>query len=288
MIGEVHHLGHAELAARLAAAGQRVDLLCVDAPYSAVTHAGHDSGAVDANRGKDYRGRKARPGSGTGPRRSIVYPPWTSSDVEAFVDLWEPLTSGWFVSITDDELAHTWKAELRNAGRYVFAPIPLIEVGGRVRLVGDGPSSWACWVIVARPMSGEWLAEWRERKGLDWRGGTLRGLHEGCDELDSVPAYYKQAAEGKDVVGGKPLRAMRSIIADYSLPGDIVCDPCCGGGSGLVAAKMAARKIVGGDIDAEHVAIARRRIDETPPGDLRGTPIGGARGQSLALFGGGT
>jgi hypothetical protein len=47
---------------------------------------------------------------------------------------------------------------------------------------------------------------------------------------------------------------------------------------------MSGRRFIGSDIDAAHVAIARERLERTVPGDARGTPIGGAKGQSLALF----
>ena len=42
---------------------------------------------------------------------------------------------------------------MRAAGRYVFSPIPLVDEGMTVRLRGDGPSSWTCWLCVGRPRS---------------------------------------------------------------------------------------------------------------------------------------
>jgi hypothetical protein len=76
---------------------------------------------------------------------------------------------------------------------------------------------------------------------------------------------------------------MRALVRDYSRPGDLVCDPCAGAGTTLVAAKMSGRRFIGSDIDAAHVAIAQRRLDETVPCDARGTPIGGAKGRSEVL-----
>lgn len=285
MIGAVHHLSYLDLAARLTEAGQRVDALIVDAPYSARTHAGHDDGVASAPRMRDF---SARPGgsakdrvyamrkalAGESHRRGIDYAPWSSDNVEAFVDAWTPLVTDWIVSITDHVLAQTWCAELKGAGLYTFAPIPLVETGSRVRLTGDGPSSWTCRAVVARPRDGEWLAAWRKGR---------RSHGESC----SLPGAYIQPSEEKSVVGGKPLASMRALVRDYSRPGDLICDPCAGAGTTLVAAKMSGRRFIGSDIDAAHVAIAQRRLDETVPCDARGTPIGGAMGKSLALFGGG-
>ena len=267
-VGTVAHCSHLDLAARLTAAGQRVDSCIFDAPYSAAVHVGHDGGTrydgSAVERGDDAYGHRQK-------TRGIDYAPWSSDDVEAFVDAWSPLVRGWWVSITDHALAMTWQAEFRNAGLYAFAPLPMVEIGSRVRLVGDGPSSWTCWVVAARPRDGEWLTTWRE-------GRRSRG--EPC----SLPGWYQYSGHGdREMMGGKRTDAMRDVVRDYSDPGGLVADPTCGSGTTLVAAKMSGRRWIGGDCDAAHVAIAQRRLDETTPCDARGTPIGGAKGKSEAI-----
>ena len=216
MIGDVHHATHAELAARIVASGAHVDALIVDPPYSARTHAGHDSLAT--------------------LRRELGYAPWTERDVAEFVEVWSEITRGWVVVMTDCDLAQVWRDALASKGRTAFAPVPLVELNSRVRLMGDGPSSWTTWVVVARPRS---LVRW----------GTLPG------------AYVVPVERGRQVIGGKPLAAMRAIVTDYSLPGDVVCDPCCGAGTTLLAASLLGRKWVGGDARQSCVDIARRRLD---------------------------
>lgn len=216
------------------------DLLCVDAPYSAKTHEGHDAGANLDARGIDYRARVAKPTGGTGPRRAISYAAWSPEDVAAFVEAWAPRTRGWIVSITDHTLAPAWAAAMEIAGRYVFAPLPFVETGSRVRLSGDGPSAWTCWVIVSRPKTREFQ-----------RWGTLRGA-------------YVSTSERKDVVGGKPLGLMRAIVEDYSREGDVVCDPCAGGGTTLLAARMEGRAYIGAEADPDTHAMATRRLAHMP------------------------
>lgn len=250
MIGEVHHIGYSDLAARVAADGLQVDTLICDPPYSSRTHSGHDDSTTKARFRPEDEARW-----GTNRRRHIDYPPWSPSDVAAFVEAWSPLTRGWFVSITDHVLAPAWESALEAAGRYVFAPLPLYSPGSRVRLCGDGPSSWTCWIVVARP---------KTREFFQW--GTL-------------PGGYECAPERMDVVGGKPLAAMRAIVRDYSRPNEIVCDPCAGASTTLLAAKLEGRRYIGGDISAEHVALSRERLRDLPAADRKGT---------LALFGGGT
>jgi site-specific DNA-methyltransferase (adenine-specific) len=224
VIGEVMHCDWRQLAERVKAEVGMVDALIVDAPYGDVTHKGHDKQAASVN---------ATTGS---KRRSLDYRPWDKHDVKEFVAVWSPLVRGWIVSITDDGLATHWRRALGALGRCDFAPLPLTETGATVRLAGDGPSSWTTWVCVARPRTKE-MAAW----------GTL-------------PGAYIVPSERKPVVGGKPLSAMEALVRDYTRPGDLVCDPCCGGGTTLVAAKLLGRRFIGGDLDDKHVELARKRV----------------------------
>ncbi len=213
------------------------DTLIVDAPYSERTHAGHD-GAVTDNGLRDVGACK---GYEKFDRRALSYSAWTAADVSAFVGAWSPVVSGWMVSITDDVLAHDWQRAMAAAGRYAFAPLPFVAPGSRVRLTGDGPSNWSTWIVVGRPRT-KAMAKW----------GTLPGayvLPPGCSER--MP-----------VVGGKPTWLLRELIKDYSREGDLVVDPCCGGGSSLVAALREGRRAIGGDVNADHAGMAAAWIQE--------------------------
>jgi hypothetical protein len=133
------------------------------------------------------------------------------------------------------------------ADRYVFAPLPCVETGSRVRMTGDGPSSWSCWLVVARPKS---------RAFASW---------------GALPGAYVQPAEreinkhgGTDrIVGGKPLKTMLAIVCDYSRRGDLVVDPTCGAGTTLMAAKMAGRRSIGIEKDPGRAQIAVARLRKT-------------------------
>lgn len=207
------------------------DLLCVDAPYSAKTHAGHRDGI-------------GLTGSGTlCNRQDINYAGWSQADVAEFCDFWAQRCRGWIVTVTDHALAPIWADELERTGRYVFAPLPFVAVGSRVRLAGDGPSSWTCWIVVARPKTREFQ-----------RWGTLDGAY-------ILPPGY---AERGLVTGSKPPWLMRALVRDYSRPGDLVCDPCAGGGTTLLAAAMTGRRAVGAELDPQTHAKAMKRLANTP------------------------
>lgn len=200
-----------------------VDCICTDPPYDARTHAAAAAAArpefADNNR-----------------RQAISYDPWSESDAVDFVRSWSPRCRGWFVLITSHALAPVITSALEDAGRYVFAPLPFVATGSRVRLCGDGPSNWTCWVIVSRP-----------RKGFPpW--GTL-------------PGSYVGKPEHMEIVGGKPLWLMRSLIRDYTKPGDLVCDPCAGMATTLLAAAIEGRRAIGAEIDPTTFRKAKARLE---------------------------
>jgi hypothetical protein len=146
--------------------------------------------------------------------------------------------------MTSHDLVPHWEKSLRNVGRYVFKPLPAVIRGMNVRLAGDGPSSWSVDLVVSRT-----------RSANKW--GTL-------------PGAYVVNREAQDVVGGKPLALMRAIIRDYTRPGDLVVDPCAGGGTTLLAAHLEGRRAIGAEIDPATYEIAKQRLSGLGPHDPKG------------------
>ena len=220
------------------------DALIVDAPYSAKTHAGHDTaptvGTHSAHRsGKGGTGYETSGNGRTGSapteweRRAIDYEGFTAEDVRDFVDFFAPRTRGWIVSITDHILAPAWSAAMAAHGRYVFAPLAWMAPGSRVRLTGDGPALWTCQIVVSRP-----------RTGTDRNGRKF-------SKWGALPGGYVYTQQRGIVVGNKPLALMLALVSDYSRPGDVVCDPCAGGGTTLRAASRLGRVAIGSEMDPD-------------------------------------
>ena len=201
----------------------QVDTVITDPPYSERTHSGHDAGVAQAD-----------------PmvmRRSLSYAHWTAHDVAEFVACWHERTRGWIVAMTDHVLVPAWEAAFRHVGRYCFAPLQMMEPGSRVRLVGDGPTQWCTTIMVARPT----------REYASW--GALPG------------GYLIRGARGDGrFTGGKPLAGMRALVRDYSRPGALICDPCAGYGTTLLAARIEGRRFVGAEQDEDTYAQASKRL----------------------------
>lgn len=236
-------------------AGSTYDALILDAPYSEKTHEGHLEGKLTADRAASfgasddtrearYSARKAA--AGESGRRDIDYAAFTPEDCKLTTDLWQPGCIGWCVSITDHVLCPAWETAFKSKDLYTFAPLPLVETGSRVRMSGDGPSGWTCWIVPARPRSKE-FAHW----------GTLPGAY-------VQPGERKINSRGGStrVVGGKPLKSMCGLVRDYSRKGQLIVDPFCGGGTTLQAAKQLGRRSIGIDSDLEHCQIAAEVLRE--------------------------
>jgi hypothetical protein len=190
---------------------------------------------------RTYVGNAGRAIVDTG-RRQISYTFWTPLAVHGFVQFWSPRCSGWIAAMTSDDLIPVWRAAYAAVGRLDFAPVPI--VAPRVRLSGDGPASSAVYLMVARP---------REKRFTSW---------------GALPGWYEAPVERDGHIGGKPIGLMRAIVRDYSRAGDLVCDPCAGFGTTLLAARIEGRSSVGAEIDASAHAEAVRRLDGAYAPDL--------------------
>ena len=220
----------------------KCDALITDPPYSERTHAAYSADGSGQHMG--VRDNRKRRDLGLEPlRRSIDYAALSADGLTEIVEHWSARASGWTCWLTDSELTHAFRDASRAAGRYAFAPLPCVIRGMTVRLVGDGPSSESVSLMVSRPRTSA-MAKW----------GTL-------------PGHYYGTSERCLVVGGKPLWLMRAIIRDYTRPGDLVCDPCAGGGTTLLAAVMEGRRAIGAEMDPATFdkAVARLRKGFTTP-----------------------
>ncbi len=196
----------------------KCDLGIVDAPYSATVHGGQSE-----------------------VRKEIGYDHWTPDQAAACAKLMGAAVSGWALSLTCHRLGPAWAAGFEAAGRYVFAPIPVVCLNAPPRMSGDGPASAAVWLIASRP-----------------RQVTRCG---------SLPGYYtyrrQRAEEGRpDMRGVKDLDLMRRLVRDYAAPGDLVGDICAGWGQTTIAALAEGHYSTALEFDPGRAAGIRRRVND--------------------------
>ena len=209
----------------LADVGQ-VDAVIADPPYGERTHAANNGGRKFDRDNPDTR-------------KALPYTAWTPDDVREFVAHWSPRTTGWLACMTSDDLIPVWRQAYSDAGRLDFAPVPILF--HRARLSGDGPSSGAVYMMVARP---------REKRFCGW--GSLPGFYGPFHPFHNEPETH---------IGGKPKALMLEILRDYTRTGMTVCDPCGGGFTTAVAAHQLGRSCITAECDPVTYAKAKARVD---------------------------
>jgi DNA modification methylase len=216
----------------------KVDACITDPPYSSRTHAGHDASA------NGHRGV----GKDAATRSTLGYESLSETDVWTFAKAFARISDGWIVWMCDHALVPHIEAALGASGRYVFAPLPFYAPGSRVRLSGDGPSSWTVWIVVARTAAQK-----------AW--GTLPGGY-------VLPPGAKEHAH----MGGKPTWLMQQLVSHYSRQGDTVLDPCAGSGTTGLACLSLGRRFIGiernrrsFDLACERIACAQAQGSLLPP-----------------------
>lgn len=226
-------------------AEREVDTLVSDPPYGARTHGGQEEG-----------------GDGSERLGELAYSHWTPDDVRAFVANWSPRVRGWLACMTSHDLIPVWEQAFAAAGRYAFAPVPCVCTNPAPRLVGDGPTSGAVYLMTARPRRRDFIA-----------------LPDGGARWGSLPGSYSYTRPPGAGGGGrgKPILLLEAILRDYTEPGDLVVDPCAGWGSTLEAARVLGRRGLGAEVDAEAHAEALRRLGRPVTRDLFAATAGGER-----------
>lgn len=220
---QLYHCDHVELAAIVARGGGGVDCVVTDPPFGRRTHQGQRVRRRDTSTGVAATG--------------LPYDAWSDADARVLVDTWHRLTRRWLCILCSHDLIPSYEAALRDVGRVVFAPVPCVIRGMGVRLCGDGPSSWTVYLLAARP------------RGMRPLSGTL-------------PGAYVGPRERTKMLGEKPKWLMHDILCDYVRATDVVCDPCAGRATTLVAAQSLGIVSLGCEINAERYAAAVERIHD--------------------------
>lgn len=211
------------------------DAVITDPPYSERTHLGQRS--TQANQADAWT---------TSPRTAIDY---GSIDKAFCVDLLDAFGAVKWIVAFGDHISVGWFAGAADrAGRYTFAPIPWCKPDAAPRMQNDGPPTSAEFVHVSRA---------RTKQAID----VIVKQPKGHYVMGTRPYRADQV-----VIGGKPVPLMREIVRSYSRPGDLVCDPCAGGGTTLLAAVMEGRRAIGAECDPEtfEKAVERLRRGFTP------------------------
>ncbi len=145
---------------------------------------------------------------------------------------------GWVVLFCEDTAIGKWLDVLQAAGAKRRTTCLWVKRNAAPKFSGEGPAQGFEAMVTV------WAGMGRSR----WNAGGRPGI------------YEYNAGKKVHHTTEKPLDLMDQLLLDFSRHGEVVCDPFCGSGSTLVAAKVLGRRWLGWEVDPVHHATALRRV----------------------------
>lgn len=150
-------------------------------------------------------------------------------------------SAGWVILFTLAEGVRAWRDELQASGAKWDTTCFWIKPDASPRFNGQGPARGAeCFVTC-------WAGTGYRR----WNGGGKRGIYTHCVNTGRQGEHPTE----------KPVPLMQDIIADFTRPGELICDPFAGSGTTGVACANLGRRFLGIERDPKWFDLACRRIE---------------------------
>jgi len=174
-------------------------------------------------------------------------------------------SSGWVILFTLAEGVRAWRDDLQAAGAKWDTTCFWVKPDASPRFNGQGAARGAeCFVTC-----------WAGKGHRSWNAGGKRGVY------THLVNYGRQGEHPTE----KPIPLMSEIIADFTKPGDLVCDPFCGSGATGVAAVKHGRRFVGIEQNQRWFDLSCHRIsDALKQGDMFVAPP--AKAEQLSILDG--
>jgi site-specific DNA-methyltransferase (adenine-specific) len=162
---------------------------------------------------------------------------------EAFVGLSSEICDGWFIAFCTVEGVAKWANAINPSPIKYKRACVWVKPDSTPQLNGQGPAQGAeCFV-----------AAWAGTGCARWNAGGKRGV-------------YTHLVNNRERTGlhptEKPRRLMSEIIADFTSPDDIICDPFMGSGTTGAAAVMSGRRFVGIEQNQTYFDVACKRLED--------------------------
>lgn len=150
-------------------------------------------------------------------------------------------SSGWVILFTLAEGVRAWRDDLQAVGAKWDTTCFWIKPDASPRFNGQGPARGAeCFVTC-------WAGTGYRR----WNGGGKRGIYTHCVNTGRQGEHPTE----------KPIPLMREIVADFTMAGEVVCDPFMGSGTTGVACTLLDRPFIGIERDERWFDLACRRVE---------------------------
>lgn len=216
-------------------ADKSVDHVITDPPYSEHVHSASRRGAM-----------RPEPGKGDAAfsrTRDLGFEALSGAVRNGVAAQVARVCRRWMLAFSDAESRHLWEAEVVGFGMEHVRAGLWIKIGGTPQFTGDRPGTGHESIEIAHPPG---------RKA--WNGG-------GRPATWSIPIVLDRGGNAPRVhTTQKPLPLMLALVADFTDPGDLVCDPFAGSGTTGVACIRLGRRFVGWERDPKYFAVAVKRL----------------------------
>ena len=163
---------------------------------------------------------------------------------------------------------YCWVWQKANGTNFVNAPYQPLKAHEDIAVFSQGAASWQPTGVMnyyPQKIAGKPYSHSRKSEGDFIRGGLDSPKTEN-NSGDRYPVSILQCNEERGLhPTQKPVLLFEYLIKTYTLPGNIVFDPCVGSGTTAIAARKVDRHFFCGDNSEEYVAIANKRLIETDP-----------------------
>lgn len=156
---------------------------------------------------------------------------------------------GWLLVFTLAEGVRAWRDGIQAAGGKWHGSLFWVKPDAAPRFNGQGPARGAECAALA----------WCGGGYRSWNAGGKRGVYTHCVNVDRQGEHPTE----------KPISLMSELVADFTKPGELICDPFCGSGATGVAAVKAGRRFIGIEQNDRWFDLSCRRIsDALKQGDM--------------------
>lgn len=149
-------------------------------------------------------------------------------------------SDGWLIIFTLAEGVRAWRDPMQAAGAKWDTTLAWVKPDASPRFNGQGAARGFECAVTA----------WCGPGYRKWNAGGKRGIYTHCVNTNRQGEHPTE----------KPLPLMSDLVADYTQPDELVCDPFMGSGTTGVAAVRYGRRFVGIEQDPKWFELSCKRI----------------------------
>ena len=208
---------------------QSVDMVLTDPPFDARTHRAATETGAGRSRGRNITG-------------ALPFAPFNAEQIQRAAEQFGRLSRRWCLVFCSERQVELWALALERAGMRFVRLGAAVRTNPRPMMTGRCPAPGIDPIVVAHSSA-----------PMTWNAGGHAAVWE------SPSARFDTGRKSVHPTQ-KPLHLMRSLVNDFSAPGELILDPFAGSGTTALACQELGRRFVGWEMNAGYHAVAMQRL----------------------------